>query len=487
MRYRHILCCFISYIFTIIPSDAFSRDLNPSDKAVVDSILSVSFQHFLNINITENLKTAKQALKKSQEINYGAGKAKSYFYIARALSYVGEYNMSLEYLDRCEKEEYNEGKASINSEAHRIRGQIYMYLGLPSKSLEEFRKGLNCVNKMDEGGVKNRLKSLAYENLSIGYIDIVSYDSAFYYLSKNRDLLHKMDSKEPYIYSNWVNLYTLFGDYYSKTNQYDSASYYFNKSIETTKKSGSPYTSWTYKHWGDMELGRGNPDSALKYYNLSLEDIKRTNLNNELPDLYKQIFQAYTEKKMNDSAKFYQNKAISAENKLLLSKNQAVEKALNLILEEESATHSLFQEKAIRLISVLTIFVIIILAAWAKWRYTHQKELKEEKRMVETLELKLNDKTQDLIELAKLNDSSFITNFKDIFSEFTENIYNRYPYLINSEFWLCSMIFLNFTSKEIAQYSFVEHRSIQIRKSRLRKKLKIDANIDLYVYIRSFA
>lgn len=296
-----------------------------------------------------------------------------------------------------------------------------------------------------------------------------------------------MDSKEPYIYSNWVNLYTLFGDYYSKTNQYDSASYYFNKSIETTQKSGSPYTSWTYKHWGDMELGRGNPDSALKYYNMSLEDIKRTNLNNELPDLYKQIFQAYTEKKMNDSAKFYQNKAISAENKLLLSKNQAVEKALNLILKEESATHSLFQEKAIRLISVLTIFVIIILAAWAKWRYTHQKELKEEKRMVETLEFKLNDKTQDLIELAKLNDSSFITNFKDIFSEFTENIYNRYPDLINSEFWLCSMIFLNFTSKEIAQYSFVEHRSIQIRKSRLRKKLKIDANIDLYVYIRSFA
>lgn len=86
MRYRHILCCFISYIFTIIPSDAFSRDLKHSDKAVVDSILSVSFQHFLNINITENLKTAKQALKKSQEINYGAGKAKSYFYIARALS-----------------------------------------------------------------------------------------------------------------------------------------------------------------------------------------------------------------------------------------------------------------------------------------------------------------------------------------------------------------------------------------------------------------
>jgi DNA-binding NarL/FixJ family response regulator len=111
-------------------------------------------------------------------------------------------------------------------------------------------------------------------------------------------------------------------------------------------------------------------------------------------------------------------------------------------------------------------------------------ELKEDE--VSELKLKLNDAFYEVIELARNNDTTFLPRFREVYPEFTENFLRHHPDIINSELQLCAMIFLNFSSKEIAHYTFVTHRSIQTRKSRLRKKLNISRDTDLYQYIKSF-
>ncbi|WP_418895362.1 helix-turn-helix transcriptional regulator [Limibacterium fermenti] len=73
-----------------------------------------------------------------------------------------------------------------------------------------------------------------------------------------------------------------------------------------------------------------------------------------------------------------------------------------------------------------------------------------------------------------------------VYPQFSLNIFQKYSDLTPSEFQLCALIFLDFTSKEIAQYTFVTHRSVQTSKSRLRKKFEIDGQTDLYQYIKSF-
>lgn len=49
------------------------------------------------------------------------------------------------------------------------------------------------------------------------------------------------------------------------------------------------------------------------------------------------------------------------------------------------------------------------------------------------------------------------------------------------------MIWLGFSSKEIAQYTFVEHRSVQNKKNRLRKKLNISSDVDLYLFFKNLS
>ncbi|WP_313153544.1 hypothetical protein [Sphingobacterium multivorum] len=49
------------------------------------------------------------------------------------------------------------------------------------------------------------------------------------------------------------------------------------------------------------------------------------------------------------------------------------------------------------------------------------------------------------------------------------------------------MAFLNFSTKNIAEYTFVTIRAVQIRKNRLRKKFDIPSDADFNNWMRELA
>lgn len=89
-----------------------------------------------------------------------------------------------------------------------------------------------------------------------------------------------------------------------------------------------------------------------------------------------------------------------------------------------------------------------------------------------------------IIKLAKENNNELLLRFHEFNPEFAPNLYNINPLLSNSDMILCIMIWLGFSSKEISQYTFIEHRSVQTKKNRLRKKLNIDSHIDIYMFLQ---
>lgn len=459
-------------------------DPKGSEKAV-DSLIDVSFQQFLKIDIEGNIKTANEALSISKDLNYSEGISKSYFYLARALSYLGEYQKALDYLRFSENETYTQDNVDIHSEICRIKGQIFMYIGLPSASIREFNRGIYYINQIREKNKRQQLRSLAYENLSISYENIHEYDTMYYYLDKNKKLLETYNF--PYNNHNKINMYTLFGDYYVMKEDYDTAGYFFNKALGIAEANNMNYTSWIHKHWGDMEYKRGNYDAALTYFHLALDNLRKTQMKNEFQELYKQMAKAYGMIGLEDSAKIYNDNAVRAENEYLNARQSATENALNILLEEkESRLNNTFKSKITILTYIIAGASALSLIIWMQWRIRNRRKIKGMEKKVEDLQLRLSKNMQELIELAKANDNTFIARFMKSYPKFTKNIYQKHPDLINSEFWFCAMLFLDFSSKEIAQYSFVEHRSVQIRKGRLRKKLKIDSDVDLYHYIKSF-
>ena len=100
---------------------------------------------------------------------------------------------------------------------------------------------------------------------------------------------------------------------------------------------------------------------------------------------------------------------------------------------------------------------------------------------------RINRSFVDLTVLAKANDPLFSIRFQETYPEFTHNLFKKHPDLIKGEFLLCAMIFLNYSSKQIAEYTQVKHRSIQTRKSRLRKKMNLFPEVDLHYYMKTFA
>ena len=80
----------------------------------------------------------------------------------------------------------------------------------------------------------------------------------------------------------------------------------------------------------------------------------------------------------------------------------------------------------------------------------------------------------------------FLKQFAEVYPDFIQRILYKHPQLSKSELTLIAMIFLNFSSKEIAEYTFIQHRSVLTNKSRLRKKMQLSSYMDLYRYIKSF-
>jgi len=128
---------------------------------------------------------------------------------------------------------------------------------------------------------------------------------------------------------------------------------------------------------------------------------------------------------------------------------------------------------------------ILIYFAWKKSR--EKQELIQEEAPVATPTPKLDPYFNKLRELAMKNDPVFLNRFMESYPSFMQRLLDKHPDLSKSEITLCAMIFLSFTSKEIAEYTFIQHRSVQTNRSRLRKKMDLSSDIDLYQYIKSFS
>ncbi|SEW16315.1 hypothetical protein SAMN05421841_1337 [Chryseobacterium wanjuense] len=86
----------------------------------------------------------------------------------------------------------------------------------------------------------------------------------------------------------------------------------------------------------------------------------------------------------------------------------------------------------------------------------------------------------EILTLAKENSPRLLNKFRLVDPDFFGKLSAIQPNLKNSELIFCIYLKLNLTTKEIATYTFVTPKAIQNRKNRLRKKLSIPSEVDIY-------
>lgn len=445
----------------------------------VDSLLELSNQHNRTIDPETSLRYSLEALEPAKSVDYRRGMARAYCLIGNALYNTGNYDKSMEYISL--GEEYADGDVQMLSEFIRVRARIYAYLGLHEKAKSEFLKGLSYIKQIKKHDDRKFLTALAYENLGHLYAMTNHPDSSLLYIQKNMEMLNTMD--EAFVYSILINSFTTIGEFYTKEQKYDSAGIYFDKSIQLADKYDYPYLSRTSTYQGEMYVQKNEIDSALCYYFKALDNLEKTGLKGEYPGLYGKISNAYSSLGDATAAREYENKKLLLEGQLNEEKLKSAKKVLTLLTNVEKQR----ERKRAKLFVILGVSISFLLAAIAsvwflakqnKAKYTRGKE-----QEMEILKVRMNESLAEIIELAKKNDPTFMIRFQQVYPGFTPALQAVNPKMQLSELHLCTLIYLQFTTKEIADCMCRSVRTIQNRKNSLRKKLGIVSDIDINVWL----
>ena len=111
--------------------------------------------------------------------------------------------------------------------------------------------------------------------------------------------------------------------------------------------------------------------------------------------------------------------------------------------------------------------------------------LSEQEEISSLLQKQVNDAFDELIVLAKENQPNFYTRFQEVYPLFQTRLLYKCQDLQVSELTLCAYIYLDFSSKEIAEYTFKSVRTVQNRKYSIRKKLGISTDEDIHAWMKN--
>ncbi|RLJ32172.1 hypothetical protein CLU97_1620 [Chryseobacterium sp. 7] len=417
----------------------------------------------------------KRYYKQADKMNYADGKALCYINLA-------ELNISLENFQKSQILFDNAKEILDNSEdnIHKARfynvyGRFNVELKRVDKAFQYNNEAMGFIQKSGVSELKNDLLFSIYFRQAIYFIQKKNYEKALEYFHKAKKLdnsgltdcaigdyvyMHKdKDSAYKYVTvaynkanargkEDGIALYanTIMGEYYLTYKEYGKAEEALKKALKINEK-----TKRVYAYYG-------------KYIYNDLRVLYERTGDKEKAYLY---LKAYTDA-------YYKTNS-----SLLATINQDME-AFITGAQKDADEH----KSKIYWIVLLSLAGLSLLGLYA-WRII--RALGKRKKVLtleaEDLKIRMNDnKQEEIIELGKKNDPEFLDRFKEAYPEFIDQLLTINPGLENSELVFCAMLKLHFTSKEIANYTLVQHRSVQQKKYRIRKKLNIPSETDIYLF-----
>lgn len=420
----------------------------------------------------------KKYYRIAEEKGYEEGKALCYVNLA-------ELNISLENYQKSQFFLNAAGEILKSSENNIHRARFYNIYGRLSsemrrrdKAIEYNRKALDYIRTVEESKLKKNILFNIYLRQATYLVGKKRPDQALIFFKKAAEVDDNGMAEaaiSDYIYMNK-----------NKDSAYKYITRAYNKAVNRGKEDGVALYANTIM--GEYCIADKQYDKAEK---VLMEALK---INLKIKGLYayylKYIYNdlriVYENKGEKEKAYFYLNAYTQAYNKtnssLLSTINQDMESFISET-KKDSETH----KRNIKWVIFLSFAGLSLLAIYS-WRIINilrkrKKDLKEE---AENLKNKINDNRQEeVIEMARRNDPEFLNRFKEVYPGYIDQLLVINPDLEHSELVFCAMLKLHFTSKEIAGYTQVQHRTVQQRKYRIRKKMNIPTETDIYIFFDS--
>lgn len=481
------LTCFVIQFFIFFP--LFSQNKTSTE---IDSILNASFQKFGELKFIESTELANNALELSIFNNYSKGKVMSNIYIAKVLVEVGLNMEALKYIQHIYEEPYFNKEVIFQVESHRLKGKIYGSQQLYTLAKDEFNKQLSLSENISDPKKKELSKLWAYQNIEHLYTLQEVNDSIEVYQNLQEEQLLHFEEHE--VFYNISTLYAGKGRLSLNKGKFDEANLQLKKSIDMLENSNLPYKYYTLQIFGDLEAARGNIDKAISFYNEALENSISLNATQTSRELHKRLADyMFKNDTLIENAKEHIREYTILNDSLENHNSMVIDTVLEKIVkdkDEASAQKSRLFKSILQGLIVISIIIVTILIY--RNRKSKNKLIEKDQVLIskaekiEELEEELESNIyQEIIELAKSNSPEFLPLFRKGYPEFTEAMKQLDPSIRSSELYFCALAYLNFSTKDIANFTFVTIRAVQVRKNRMRKKHNIPSEVDFNEWFRN--
>ncbi|MCK9205047.1 MAG: LuxR family transcriptional regulator [Bacteroidales bacterium] len=409
-------------------------------------------------------------------------------------------------------------------------------ISLQYYQLEDYDNAIEYLRKVidyEEKGKNNKSLASDYQNMGMYMMYSGAYDSAIIYLNRSLALLEKKPSLMVL-----SAVYEIKGEMFSKQHLFDSATIYLSKSrdIAIQQKNGPRYISTTYS-LGSIAQKKSDLKVAEQLYIQGNDSAQKYELRDQIFEGYLELFNiAYKAGKYKQAYEYYnqyqkfrdeesrkKNKSIAA---LLEIQNRYEHYYQKLLAKQQLQQYQLKVKNSFILILFLLLIVLALLIVffykWAKLRQQYmireknslnteigikKKELsvilKEQMKDNESINCflkEMDDKVEGLGENNRKVFSKMVSQFKNqhdkkIWEEFeirfkneNEVFYNilskTYDTLTPAELKICLLLRIDMPTKDIATVLFKSEASIEVDRSRIRKKLGINnRNINLTEFL----
>jgi len=443
----------------------------------------------------EAVKLLDKSIKASFEIHYTKGIVNGYYGKSYCLYYDRDFYSSIKYAQMALQQDLSTTTYYKQANIYHLLGQNFAKLGLNNEAISSYKKMIQVAELISDKEVAIYEKNVANNDLaSMFWENKKDMDSAYYYMSKIYKDLSNYNGRSDKLNTLLSKATTGIAMLNSLNGRKDSAQYYFDKGSTYIPKKVilSPENNILNHHLTYIYLANNQNEKAKEANRLFIENAEKTQNMEGAQEGYGLKYKISA--KINDSVNAFKDlKKYVEVNDSLQNIDQKTIKASYLnIIQDKNLEINKKSKKSRYFFSAIIFMTLLLIYIWYYLNKSIQKTSNEKKEALlekETeiieLESKINLAFEELVLLAQSNSPNFLTRFQEVYPDFYKKIAELDPNIRNSELTFCAYLFLGFSTKDIANYTFVATDTVQVRKYRLRKKFNIPSDKDLYVWIKN--
>ncbi len=452
---------------------------------------------------------------------------------------IGEFKSAIEYLELALKCFEEQGEERYISDVLEGIGDVYREYGDHKKAHEYYKRSTEIAQSL---GDNYRLFS-RYSNLANTYVALKKNDKALMYLSKALKLAQSIGDK-----ARMSEFLIHTADFYKKNNDFKNAQLNLNKALTISKEIGDTVSMTSaLTSLAELNFESENYNKAFNYAESALKIAQNKDLLKIVLEASFYLSKiSYKQNRYKNAYNYHviyaaaKDSLLNAEKIKILEETEAKYNLEKLEYEKlEIENTALTAESVVEiqkiLITLLGVLMIIGTIFFGRYFYKKQKEKKEEKensiklkRRIDLLNSQLSAKNRELTskallisnnnrtleeavesidnylskdipdkkELRKLKShlqsiceekswEDFLRHFEDVHPNFYKNLTNKHPELSAGELKICAFLRMNLNTKEISNITNQTLKSIEVARTRIRKKLAISHSDSLTKVIQS--